>query len=112
MTNCSPGLVIIFIRIWMAKSPNCVDTLHLQRLENVRRELRVGEQLLADLLDDLLHLVEIGIVGDADRQLVDHPVAAHVLDRTRARRTARCSSGPRWWRSLTERSENDSTVPL
>ena len=22
------------------------------------------------------------------------------------------NSGPRWWRSLTERSENDSTVPL
>ena len=46
-----------------------------------RRELGIGRELLADLLDDLLHLVEVGVVGDAERELVDHPVAAHVLHR-------------------------------
>ena len=58
-----------------------LDPLHLERLDDVRRELRVRLQLLADLLDDPLRLVEIGIVGDADAQLVDHPVTAHVLHR-------------------------------
>ena len=36
---------------------------------------------LLDLLDHLLHQVEVGIVGDADRDLVDDPVAAEVLHR-------------------------------
>ena len=81
MTNCSPGLVIILRRMSIAKSlPNC-STPCIFSLDDVRRQLRVGLQVLADLLDDLLHLVEIGVVGDADAQLVDHPVAAHVLDR-------------------------------
>ena len=46
-----------------------------------RRELGIGGQLLADLFDQLLRLVEVGVVGDADRHLVDDPVAAHVLHR-------------------------------
>ena len=44
------------------------------------RELGIGQQLPADLLDDPLHLVEVGVVGDADRDLVDHPVARIVGD--------------------------------
>ena len=32
-------------------------------------------------LISLLRLVDVGVVGDADRQFVDHPVAAHVLHR-------------------------------
>ena len=46
------------------------------------RQLGVGRELLADLLDDLLQQVEVGVVGDGELQLVDHPVAAHVLHRT------------------------------
>src|SRR4051794_27566006 len=57
------------------------DALHLQRLEDVRRELRVGRELLADRLDELFRLLDIGVVGYADRHLVDDPVAAHVLHR-------------------------------
>src|SRR5262245_49055906 len=56
-----------------------LHTLHLQGLEDVRFELWIGQQFLADLLDDLLNLVEVGVVGDSDHQLIDHPVAAHVL---------------------------------
>ena len=35
---------------------------------------------LADLLDDPLHLVEVGVVGQPQRDLVDHPVARIVGD--------------------------------
>src|SRR5690606_38473646 len=58
-----------------------LHALHLERLDDGWRQVRVGHDLLADLLDDLLHPIEIGIVGNADRELVDHPVAAHVLHR-------------------------------
>ena len=40
----------------------------------------IGLQLAADLLDDPLHLLDVGVVGDADRDLVDHPVARIVGD--------------------------------
>ena len=46
MTNCSPGLVIILRRMSIAKSLNCSMPLHLQRLDDVRRQLRVGLQPL------------------------------------------------------------------
>src|SRR5918993_5180023 len=56
-----------------------LDTLHLERLDDVPAEFRVRLQLLPDRLDDLAGALEIAVVGDADRELVDHPVAAHVL---------------------------------
>src|SRR3546814_9538857 len=58
-----------------------LDALHLQGFDDVRRQLGILRQLLADLLDQLLYLVEVGVIGEADRQLVDHPIAAHVLNR-------------------------------
>src|SRR3546814_9612267 len=58
-----------------------LDALHLQGCDDVRRQLGILRQLLADLLDQLLYLVEVGVIGEADRQLVDHPIAAHVLNR-------------------------------
>ena len=45
------------------------------------RQLRIGRQLLADLLHDLLQQGEIRVVGNRQLQLVDDPVAAHVLHR-------------------------------
>src|SRR3954454_11841688 len=57
-----------------------LDALHLQRLDDVRRELGIRGELAADLLDDALHLVDVGVVSDADRRLVDHPVARVVGD--------------------------------
>ena len=56
-----------------------LDALHLQGLEHVRGDLGIGRELLADLLDELAHLVEVGVVGDADRHLVDDPVTRLVL---------------------------------
>ena len=56
------------------------DALALERLEQVRREFRVGRNLLADLLEDLADLFDIGVEGDAEGQLLDHPVAAEILD--------------------------------
>jgi len=32
------------------------------------------------MLDEFSRLVEIRVVGDTDRYLVDYPIAAHVLD--------------------------------
>src|ERR1700730_2619566 len=58
------------------------DTLHLQWLEDQRRELFVLLQIQPDLLDQLAGALEIAVVGDADHQLVDDPVAALVLDCT------------------------------
>ena len=52
-----------------------LNALHLQRLDDVRAEIGIVEQLLADLLDDLLCLHEIGVVGDVQADLVDRPVA-------------------------------------
>src|SRR3546814_9758182 len=45
----------------------------------MRCELGILGQLLPDLLDQLAGLFQVGVVGDADGQLVDDPVAAHVL---------------------------------
>ena len=56
------------------------DALHLQRLDDLRRELGIRGEFRADALDNLLHRGKVGIVGDADGQFVDHPVPAHVLD--------------------------------
>ena len=42
-----------------------LDTLHLERVNDVRRQFGIGQQFLADLLDDPLHLVEVGVVGQA-----------------------------------------------
>src|ERR687893_111014 len=58
-----------------------LDALHLERLDDMGCELGILRQVLADLLDQLLRLVEVGVVGHADGQLVDDPVAAHVLHR-------------------------------
>ena len=57
-----------------------LHTLHLQRLEDQRREFRVLGQVQPDLLDQLAGAFEVAVIGDADRQLVDDPVAALVLD--------------------------------
>jgi hypothetical protein len=46
----------------------------------VRLVFRVLLELLADMLDEFSRLVEIRVVGDTDRYLVDYPVAAHALD--------------------------------
>src|SRR6202011_279092 len=59
-----------------------LNTLHLQRLEDQRRELFVLLQIQPDLLDQLAGALEIAVVGDADHQLVDDPVTALVLDCT------------------------------
>ena len=53
-----------------------VDPLHLQRLDDEWRELRVLLRLEPDLLDQLSRLFEVAVIGDADRDLVDDPVAA------------------------------------
>jgi predicted phage terminase large subunit-like protein len=58
-----------------------VDALHLQGLDDQRRKFRVLLQLQPDLLDQLPRLFEVAVIGDADRDLVDDPVAAHVFDR-------------------------------
>jgi hypothetical protein len=79
MVNCSPGRVIIFICSWMAKSPNCAP-LHLHRLQNIGCKLGILGEFESDLLDQLPRLVEIAVIGDADGQLVDDPIPAHVLD--------------------------------
>src|ERR1700731_1229336 len=55
------------------------DTPHLQWLEDQRRELFVLLQIQSDLLDQLAGAVDIAVIGDADHQLVDDPVAALVL---------------------------------
>src|SRR5215472_15113793 len=59
-----------------------VDPLHLERLEDQRPEFGVLLQIEPDLLDQLLGKVDVTVIRDADRDLVDYPVAAHVLDRT------------------------------
>ena len=58
-----------------------LDALHLQGLDDVVADLGVGREVLADLLDQLLRLVDVRVVGDADRHLVHDQVAAHVLHR-------------------------------
>ena len=45
-----------------------------------RSKFRVGRNLLADLLEDLADLFDIGVESDAKRQFLDHPVAAEILD--------------------------------
>ena len=71
-----------------------VDALHFQRLEDQRLEFRLLGQLQPDLLDQLSGLVDIAVIGDADGELVDDPVAALVLhgaqqaERHRVDRTA------------------------
>ena len=47
-----------------------LDSLHLQRLEDQRREFGVLLQIQPDLLDQLTRLFEVAVVGDADRDLV------------------------------------------
>ncbi|TCU20394.1 hypothetical protein EV132_101461 [Rhizobium sullae] len=42
----------------------------------------VVEEFLADPLDDLARLFDVGIVCDSDRQFFDHSLPAHVLDRS------------------------------
>ncbi len=67
--------------------------------------------LRADLLHDLLDLGDVRIERHVERDLVDHPVAAEVLDRTEIAERCTVNSGPRWWRSRIERNEKPSTVP-
>src|SRR6516162_7621935 len=57
-----------------------LDSLHLQRLEDQRREFGVLLQIQPDLLDQLPGLFEVAVVGDADRDLGDDPIAALVLN--------------------------------
>ena len=65
----------------MAKSPICSTPCIFSGSRMCGPHLGIVLQLLADLLDELAHLLEVGVVGHADRDLVDHPVAAHVLHR-------------------------------
>src|SRR6202043_3772227 len=58
-----------------------VDTLHLQRFEDQRLEFRILGQFQPDLLDQLSGSLDIAVIGDTHRELVDGPVAALVLDR-------------------------------
>src|SRR3954452_12478570 len=58
------------------------DALHLQRFDDLRRELGIHGEFRADALDNLLHRGKVGIVGDADGEFVDDPITAHVLDGT------------------------------
>ena len=80
MTNCSPGKVIIFARIWTAKSPSCSTPCIFQWFEDQRCEFGILGQLHSDLFDQLTGAIEVAVVGDAHHQLVDDPVAALVLD--------------------------------
>jgi hypothetical protein len=45
--------------------------LHLQGLQNALGKLRIGLEVLPDLLDDLARLVDVGVVGDTDGELLD-----------------------------------------
>src|SRR5205823_9204316 len=56
-----------------------VDALHLQRLEDQRFEFGLLGKFQPDLLDQLSGLVDVAVIGDADRKFVDDPVAALVL---------------------------------
>jgi hypothetical protein len=58
-----------------------VDPLHFERLDDLRCEFRVLGQIKPNLLDQLLGKFQVAIIGDADRDLVDDPVPAHVFDR-------------------------------
>jgi 16S rRNA C1402 (ribose-2'-O) methylase RsmI len=50
--------------------------LHFERLKDQRREFGVFREVEPDLLDQLLGENEVAVVSDADRDLVDDPVAA------------------------------------
>ena len=80
ITNCSPGKVIIFDPDLHREIAERVDALHLQRLDDERREFGVLSQFQPYLLDQFSGTLDIAVIGDADRQLVDDPVAALVLD--------------------------------
>src|SRR5689334_6849531 len=56
-----------------------LDALHLERLENSVLVVRVFGELLADLLHQLSRLLQVAVVGETNGELVDHPVARHVL---------------------------------
>ncbi len=56
------------------------DALRLQRLQEHRTVFRIVHQLLAELLDDLAHLFDIGVISHPERQLHHRPVAGEVLD--------------------------------
>src|SRR6516164_8306435 len=58
-----------------------VDPLHLQGLEDQRGEFGVLGEIQSDLLDQLRGEGQVAVIGDADRDLVDDPIAAHVFDR-------------------------------
>ena len=75
----SPGKVIIFIRSCTAKSPSA-STPCIFNGSMIIVQFGVLRQVETDLLDQLFRLVDVAVIGDADRQLVDGPVAALVLD--------------------------------
>jgi hypothetical protein len=56
------------------------DALALEALEEVRGELRIVGELLPDLLEELLHLVDVGVEDDSEHQFLDHPIAREVLE--------------------------------
>src|SRR5579871_1300129 len=43
-----------------------LHALHLEGVYDLGAELGIGGQLLADVLDDLFHLAEVGVVGHPD----------------------------------------------
>ena len=45
----------------------------------IAAKLWISREIETDLLDDLPRLLEVCIVPDRDIELLDHPVAAHVL---------------------------------
>ena len=65
------------------RSRRTLDPLHLQGLDDVRRQLRSACSSFPISLMIFFTLSRIGLVGDADAELVDHPVASDVLDRAR-----------------------------
>src|SRR5438128_11811024 len=58
---------------------NLGNSLALEWLEQISSKFRVGRNILADLLENLADLVDIG-VECAKGQFLDHPVAAEILD--------------------------------
>jgi len=53
--------------------PELLDPLHLQRLNDVPAEIRIGGKILPDLLDELARLRQVGVEGDPDLELVPGP---------------------------------------
>src|SRR5262252_2618502 len=64
----------------MVKLLNLTDTTGRRLRGSKRRKFRVLLQVQPDLLNQLPRLFKVAVIGDADRDLVDDPVAALVLN--------------------------------